>query len=74
MAYRYFVETTSYDKLSKWSKILFDNFRDIRVFLTETEHDEAPHYYQLVVYSNWDCMQQLKKALDTEVFLYFEHH
>lgn len=70
--YHYFVETTSIETLAKWSRKLFNDFKDIKYWVDYTEHDMLR--YQLIIYSNWDCMPQLRASLNTEVYLYFEHH
>ena len=70
--YAYFVETTSIDMLSKWTRRLALDFKDIKYWVDYTEHDMLR--YQLIICSKWDCMPQLRASLNTEVYLYFEHH
>ena len=70
--HHYFVETTSIETLCKWTRKLFLDFKDIKWFIDTTEHDMLR--YQLIIYSKWDCLPQLRASLNTEVYLYFEHH
>lgn len=70
--YNYFVETKDVETLHKWTKCLANDFKDIIYYIDYTNEDNL--FYQIIISSKWDCGQQLKKALNTEVFLYFSHH
>ena len=70
--YKYFISTDNYETIEKWSKILFDQFKYIKYFNT-SEKIDGDLEYQIVIYSNWDCLYDLRNQLNTDVYLYFEH-